>query len=51
METDRGARIVVNTEVELSSEIEIPAQYEVLREADDDLTLVHATRRGDVSAF
>lgn len=51
METDRGARIVVSTKVELSSEVEIPAQYEVPREADDDLTLVHATMRGDVSAF
>ena len=51
METDRGARIVVNTEVGLSSEVEIPAQYEVPHEAHDDLTLVHATRRGDVSAF
>ena len=51
METDRGARIVVNTEAGLSSEVEIPPQYEVPREADDDLILVHATRRGDVSAF
>ena len=51
METDREATIVVNTEAGLSNEVEIPAQYEVPREADDDLTLVHATRRGDVSAF
>jgi len=51
METDRGARIVVNNEAGLGSEVEIPAQYEVPRETDDDLTVVHATRRGDVSAF
>jgi RNA polymerase sigma-70 factor (ECF subfamily) len=28
-----------------------PVQYEALREAEDDLTLVHAAKEGDISAF
>jgi RNA polymerase sigma-70 factor (ECF subfamily) len=31
--------------------IETPAQYDAPREAEDDLTLVHAAKEGDVSAF
>jgi RNA polymerase sigma-70 factor (ECF subfamily) len=30
---------------------ETPAHYEAPREAEDDLTLVHATKRGNVAAF
>ena len=31
--------------------VQSPAQCEDAREAEDDLTLVHATKRGDASAF